>query len=66
MLEATDDASQIEQQLKGEKMSFSANVTPELHYGVNNDAMISGAGAPDTLKSLNPAFWKNSRKQQEE
>ncbi|MEE2902382.1 MAG: aconitase family protein [Myxococcota bacterium] len=57
----TDDPSQIEKQLQGDQLSITSKAIPELHYGVNTDAMISGAACTlgYTPDILGPYFLEN-------
>lgn len=57
----TDDATQISQQLAGETPTLSPADPPPLHFGVNTDAMISGAACTlgYTGEILGPYFLEN-------
>ena len=57
----TDDPAPIAQQLAGEEVTPSPADPPALHYGVNTDAMISGAACTlgYTGDILGPYFLEN-------
>src|SRR3990167_5344810 len=40
-----EDPAELEAQLEGKELGFSASRCPKLQYGVNTDAMISGAAS---------------------
>lgn len=57
----TDDAAVLRQQLDGATPDLKAASPPALHYGVNTDAMISGAACTlgYTPEILGPYFLEN-------
>ncbi|MCB9754744.1 MAG: 3-isopropylmalate dehydratase [Myxococcales bacterium] len=64
----TDDPAQIRDQLAGEDLAASSKSVPPLHYGVNTDAMISGAACTlgYTGEILGPYFLQNFKDQVEQ
>lgn len=61
----TEDPQLVARQLAGEDLGFSASQSPPLHYGVNTDAMISGAACTlgYTGPILGPYFLENFKEQ---
>ena len=57
----TDEANALDAQIAGADSSYSGLEHPELHYGVNTDAMISGAACTlgYTPDILGPYFLEN-------
>ncbi len=57
----TDDGDAVRAQLDGQSLPASAENTPDLHYGVNTDLMISGAACTlgYTGEILGPYFLEN-------
>ena len=57
----TDDANDVSRQLQGETVGFDPSAPPSLHFGVNTDAMISGAACTlgYTGEILGPYFLEN-------
>ena len=57
----TDDTQQLERQLGGSDADFNTSAPPELHFGVNTDAMINGAACTlgYTGEILGPYFLQN-------
>jgi 3-isopropylmalate/(R)-2-methylmalate dehydratase large subunit len=57
----TDDPELLETQLRGEALDVAAEDPPPLHFGVNTDAMISGAACTlgYTGEILGPYFLEN-------
>ena len=61
ILVMADDASILDQQLQGKEYSDITSEIPDLHYGVNTDAMISGRACTlgYTPEILGPYFLEN-------
>lgn len=61
----TDDPQLLARQLDGEDLAAPASGPPPLHYGVNTDAMISGAACTlgYTGDILGPYFLENFKEQ---
>ncbi|KIG16902.1 3-isopropylmalate dehydratase large subunit [Enhygromyxa salina] len=57
----TEDTAQLEQQLAGANPQFDPQDPPDLHFGVNTDAMINGAACTlgYTGEILGPYFLQN-------
>jgi len=57
----TDDSKQLASQLAGAGSDFNPSAPPELHFGVNTDAIISGAACTlgYTGEVLGPYFLEN-------
>jgi 3-isopropylmalate/(R)-2-methylmalate dehydratase large subunit len=57
----TEDPAAIERQLAGEDLEAPVSAPPPMHYGVNTDAMISGAACTlgYTPQILGPYFLEN-------
>lgn len=57
----TDDSDPLAAQLAGTSVPYSSEAHPDLHYGVNTDAMISGAACTlgYTGEILGPYFLEN-------
>ena len=61
----TEDPTAVRAQLDGKDLGHSSGSAPDLHYGVNTDAMISGAACTlgYTGEILGPYFLENFKEQ---
>ncbi len=68
LLWLTEDPAHIGAQLAGKTLEATAESHPDLHYGVNTDAMISGAACTlgYTGEILGPYFLQNFKEQVEQ